>query len=199
MSIPLTSRWATATVAAVVLLTVVAACSGQSTPTGSAGAGAGTASTSTPSAVAYSACMRSHGVPNFPDPGTNGGIPKGDAQSFGVSSSQLGSAQTACRQMLPSTGGSFLQASQQCLDADSCSPAVVQQILTVQRAYSRCVRPRGFPNWPDPTIDAQGRPYFDVSGAGISSATTHSPQFLSVDRICEHLVGIHGNVPVDMG
>ena len=33
-----------------------------------------------PSAVAYSACIRSHGVPNFPDPDSSGQVPKADPQ-----------------------------------------------------------------------------------------------------------------------
>jgi hypothetical protein len=138
-------------------------------------------------------------VPTFPDPGTNGELPKGDAQSLGVSSSQLRSAQTACQHLLPSTGGSFVQASQQCLQAGDCPPALVQQILTVQRAYSRCVRAHGYSSWPDPSLDAQGRPFFNVSGAGISRSATRTPHFTDVDRTCEHLVGVHGDVPVDLG
>jgi hypothetical protein len=57
--------------------------------------------------VAYSACMRSHGVPNFPDPDSNGQILKGDAQRFGVSTSQLQAAQQACQPLYPNNGGSL--------------------------------------------------------------------------------------------
>jgi hypothetical protein len=44
--------------------------------------------------------MRSHGVPNFPDPPNGGAVPKGSAQQFGVSSSQLQARQTACQQLV---------------------------------------------------------------------------------------------------
>jgi len=55
------------------------------------------------------------------------------------------------------------------------------------------------PNWPDPTTDSQGRPYFDVSRAGISHAYTHSPLFESKDHICERQIGGSAGVPVPMG
>jgi hypothetical protein len=138
-------------------------------------------------------------VPSYPDPDSDGQLPKGDAQHFGVSSSTLTGARAACRRLLPATGQSFQQATGQCLEANDCSPALTQQILTVQRRYSRCIRSHGYRNWPDPTLDAQGRPYFDVSGAGISSAETHSSAFLRADGVCERRVGVEGDVPVDMG
>jgi len=54
-----TVRTAAAIIAAAILALLAAACSGNPSSAGSGGS---------PSAVAYSACMRSHGVPNFPDP-----------------------------------------------------------------------------------------------------------------------------------
>jgi hypothetical protein len=101
--------------------------------------------------------------------------------------------------VLPSTGGPFEQQTQQCIAADDCPQALVQQILTVQRRYSRCMRSRGFPNWPDPTVDSQGRPFFDVSKAGMSEAETRSAKWTSSDRVCERLAGVDGDVPVDLG
>src|SRR5215469_6692611 len=91
-------------IVAAVLVLSPAACRGRATsspvaagsprPAGSSGAqSSGAQSSGAPSSVAYSACMRSHGVPSFPDPGSEGGIPKGDAQHFGVGTSQLQAAQ----------------------------------------------------------------------------------------------------------
>ena len=192
-------RTAPALIAAVVLAVSAAACNGSSSSGGSGGPPGAEGSSSSASAVAYSACMRSHGVPNFPDPDSSGQLPKGDAHRFGVSSSQLQTAQRTCQHLLPNTAGSFRQQTQQCLLAGDCPQALVQQILTVQRRYARCMRSHGFPNWPDPTIDPQGRPYFNVSRAGISEADTRSAQWTSSDRECERLVGIGGDVPVDLG
>jgi hypothetical protein len=190
---------AAALIAAAVLAVPSAACSGSASSGGSGGSPSSGGSTSSSSAVAYSACMRSNGALSFPDPDSSGQLPKVGAQQLGVSPSQLQAAQRACRHLLPNTGGSFRQQTQQCLLADDCSPALVRQILTVQRSYARCMRSHGFPTWPDPTIDSEGRPYFDVSGAGISRAETHSSQLTSSDRACERLVGIGGDVPVDLG
>jgi hypothetical protein len=180
------------------LLTLVAsACSGNPAGAGSSPIAQGSASS--PATVAYSACMRSQGVPNYPDPDSNENLPKADAHQLGVSSAQLQAAQRACQHLLPRTGGSFRQQTQQCLESGDCPQAVVQQILTVQRKYSRCMRSHGFPNWPDPTIDSQGRPFFDVGKAGISRDDTRSAKWASSDRACERLVGVDGDVPVDLG
>jgi hypothetical protein len=65
--------------------------------------------------------------------------------------------------------------------------------------YSACIRARGVPNFPDPTIDSEGRPYFDVSNAGITHQYTHSSLFESKDRECERLVGGSAGVPVPLG
>jgi hypothetical protein len=71
---PRPARTAAAIIATATLAVLVAACgSGSSRPSaGSGGSPAVGRSAGSPSAIAYSACMRSHGVPNFPDP-TNGG------------------------------------------------------------------------------------------------------------------------------
>ena len=190
---------ATVVVAAAALAVLAAACAGGSSSGGSGGSPSPAGSTSSPSAVAYSACMRSRGVPNFPDPDSSGQLPKADPQQLGVSQSQLQTAQRACQHLLPNTAGSFRQQTQQCFLAGECPPSLVRQILTVQRRYAQCMRSHGFPNWPDPTIDSQGRPYFDVSKAGISEAATRSAQWTASDRECERLVGIGGDVPVDLG
>jgi hypothetical protein len=65
--------------------------------------------------------------------------------------------------MLP-TGGSTRQQLQRCLLAiGSCPQALVQQALNLEREFARCMRSHGMPNWPDPTIDSEGRPVFAIS------------------------------------
>ena len=171
------------------LALLVPACGGGSpSSTGSARPPAAAGSVSTPSAVAYSHCMRSHGVPNFPDPGSGGVVPKGSAQQFGVSTSQLQTAQTACQDQLPTTG-SLQQQAQQCVLAGDCPPAVVQQMLTSGRRFAACMRSHGVLNWPDPTIDTgahQGVPFFNLSAEGIND---HSPQVSPKMAECSRLTG----------
>jgi hypothetical protein len=167
------------------LALLVAACGGGTSSIGSDGSPSAGASTTTPSAVGYSACMRSHGVPSFPDPDSSGHLPKGDAAQFGVSNTQLEAARGACQRMLPDTNGSFEQQTQDCIATGTCPQALVAQILTLQRGYARCMRSHGVPNFPDPTIDSEGRPVFEVSKAGLSAQYTHSSTFAAKDCDCE--------------
>jgi hypothetical protein len=192
-------RTATAIIATAALALLTAACSGSPSSAGSGSSPhAGGSSSSSPSAVAYSACMRTHGVPNFPDPDSSGALPKGDAQHFGVSSSQLQTAQSACQSLLPNTG-SFDQQFGQCVSSGDCPQALVQQAMTLMRNFAQCMRSNGVPNWPDPTIGPGGAPFFNASGAGLSNQYTHSAGFRSKVNECQSRVGGSTGVPVPMG
>jgi hypothetical protein len=164
-SIPAPPR-PTAVTATVVLALLAAACSGSPSSTSSS-TGTGGSSNAGGSAnsqlVAYSQCMRSHAVPNFPDP-AGGAPPKVTAQGLGVSSSQLQVAQGACQHLLPATGGSLSASSiRQCYLAGVCPQALVQQAVSAGRDLARCMRSHGVPYWPDPSIDSQGRPLFNIT------------------------------------
>jgi len=174
------------TAAGLVLLT---ACGGPPPP---AGAGA----SPTPAAVGYSQCMRSHGLPGFPDPASNGALPKTSAEQLGVSNSRFQAAQRACQPLLPNAA-SLQQQAQQCLSADTCPPAVVQQMLTADRAFARCVRSHGVPNWPDPTLDSEGRPVFNLAPAGITHDQARSQPIAGELTACQRLdpaqIGLESN------
>jgi hypothetical protein len=159
-------------------LALLAACSGPPAPAGPPRAPGG--------AVAYSRCVRTHGVPGFPDPASDGGIPKAVAQQLGVSQSRLQAAQNACRPLLPDAT-SFEQQTRQCLTAGACPPALVQQMLTADRTFARCMRSHGVPGWPDPTTDSAGRPVFNLVPAGITHRQTHSPPISGHLGECQHL------------
>ncbi len=130
--------------------------------------------------------MRNYGVPNYPDPDSSGQLPKTSAQQLGVSNSRFASAQQACQRLLPNAGSS-LQQQLECIRAGDCPPALVQQILSAQRNYARCMRSHGVPNFPDPTLDSQGQPVFDTTRAGISHELIHSPQYRSAELECNRL------------
>jgi hypothetical protein len=187
-------RTAVVIIAAASLALLAAACGGSSSSAGSGDASDAGGSVNS-MALAYSRCVRSHGVPNFPDPPSSGAVPKGDAQHFGVSAARLQAAQAACQHLYPTTSGSI----QECETTGVCPQIVVQHALTVMRRYARCMRSHGVPNWPDPTIDSEGRPFFNVSNAGITYQDTHSALFGSKDRECERLVGGSAGVPVPLG
>jgi len=186
-------RWAAALAATALICLLATACGDGSPPATTTGVSTSTTggSTSSPSAVAYSRCMRAHGLPNFPDPDTKGNYPAVDPQHLGVSSSQYQAAEQACQPLLP-TGGSLQQQTNQCLWFGECPPTLLQQLMNIEREYARCMRSHGVPNWPDPTIN-KGRPAFDLSSAGIDPQSTSSSQFQSEDRECRRLMG--GSVP----
>jgi len=155
---------------------------------GGAGSSATRESSSSPSAVAYSACMRSHGVPNYPDPDRSGSLPKPDAHQFGVSNSQLQAAQQACQHLLPNMGGALSAESvQECMQADHCPQNLVQQVLNEERRFAGCMRSHGVPNWPDPTIDSQGRPVFAIS-ISKDGFNPYSAQVWARGNDCSHLM-----------
>ena len=171
----------------------MAACSSGGSPSSTSGSPHARGSSSSSSAVAYSACMRSNGVPNFPDPDSKGNPPQADPQHLGVSSSQLQAAEQACQHLLP-TSGSLQQQTQQCLLFGDCPQTLLQQLLIVERRYAQCMRSHGVPDWPDPTVGAKGRPVFDLSSAGIDPESADSSQFRSMEGECRSFVG--GSVPI---
>jgi hypothetical protein len=167
------------------LAVLATACSGQPSATGSGGSSSarGPASSSATGGsvnsqlVAFSHCVRSRGVPNFPDPqpgADNAKFP--GAQQLGVSSSQLSRAENACQHLLPAG-----------ID-DQFPPAEVPLLLTGMRRFSQCMRSHGVPNWPDPTTDSEGRPFFDISAHGFSRQQAHSPQLGAKEAECQHLL-----------
>jgi hypothetical protein len=185
---PPTARIAAAIIATASLALLAAACSGSPSSTAAGGSPNAGDSSSSPSAVAYSQCMRSHGMPNYPDP-SNGSLPKGDAQAFGVSSSVFRAAQSACHSLLPNAG-SFQEEASQCSLAGDCPPAVVTQMMAIDRKFAQCMRSHGVPNWPDPTIDnLSGSPVFRVSKAGITHEQTRSAPMSNTIAECQRLEG----------
>jgi hypothetical protein len=164
--------------------------------TGSGGPLNAGGSTVAPSAVSYSACVRSHGVPNYPDPSSSGQLPKTDAGQLGVSIADYGAAQRACRHLLP-TGGSLQQREDQCLENSACPPALVQQMMNADRKLAQCMRSHGVPTFPDPTNGGSGGPWFNISSVGISDAASHTRRFIARLNQCGRLVG--ENAPESFG
>jgi hypothetical protein len=89
----------------------------------------------------FSGCMRSHGVPNFPDPGSNG-IQFTPGSGINPASPAFKSAQARCKKLLP--GGGPKAAS-----APPPSASAVRAALT----WARCIRKHGVPNFPDPSTN----------------------------------------------
>jgi hypothetical protein len=143
-----------------------------------------TQSTNLRKALAYSRCMRSHGVPGFPDPTSAGTIPKVSQQD--LASPQFQAAERACQHLLPAGTD------------DQFPPGEVQQLLLGMLRFSRCMRSHGVPNWPDPTTDSEGRPEFPLESVpGTSRSYWHSSRIDHAGEECQHLLpSALGGIPV---
>jgi hypothetical protein len=166
---PPAARTAAAIIATAALALLAAACSSSPSstgPGGSSNAGRTVSSQAASSkAVAFSHCMRSHGVPDFPDPTIRGGVPKVTPQQVGVGNPQFQAAQRACAQLLQPT------------------QAQAPQIMTGMLNFARCMRSHGVPNWPDPSTDSNGQPVFNISGIN-----PDSPRVSNTADGCTHLL-----------
>jgi hypothetical protein len=176
-----------AAIMATAAVTLLAACTGGGSPSRSGSPPSARAASTSASTVAYSACMRSRGVPNFPDPDSSGHLPKTDAQHVGVSSSQLQAARQACQHLLPDTGGTNADSVDQCMTDGNCPQALVQNVLNEERTFAECMRNHGVRNWPDPSIDSQGRPVFAISISKLGFNPYSSPIWTQGNQ-CSHLM-----------
>jgi hypothetical protein len=89
--------------------------------------------------VAFSRCMRAHGVPSFPDPQHFvGGNVKLTVHAYGPTNPQVQSAMNACNQLLP--------------DTTSSGPPLTAADRTDYLEAAACMRRHGIPNFPDPTF-----------------------------------------------
>lgn len=123
--------------------------------------------------VAFSQCMRSHGVPNFPDPQHFAG---GNVKLTIHNLSPSQSAMTACGHLLPTNGGSQETARQR------------QTQLADELSFARCMRSHGVTNFPDPT--AQGE--LTVAMVEAQGIDVRSTAVLRVVREC--LPASHGGL-----
>jgi hypothetical protein len=149
------------------------------TSTSSAGASESHEASPASQAVAYTACMHQHGVPDFPEPQVSehgGSVSIKMAVPAAVGGNpKFKSASEACRKLLPG-GGPGHQA--------ALTPAQQQQYLKA----AACIRSHGIPSFPDPTF----------SGGGVHIEHQHlnesSPVFKTAVHDCESLIpgGVRG-------
>jgi hypothetical protein len=113
--------------AALVAATTIAACGSSSKPPAIAGNGHN-------AGLEFARCIRSHGVPSFPDPETNDApqIPIGLAKN---PSPAFTAALDACKHLMP----------------DAHPPAVSARQKAAAVKLAQCMRAHGVPNYPDPT------------------------------------------------
>jgi hypothetical protein len=166
------ARSAAGVTAAVGLSLAAAACGGSpgrhvaqlgttSTQGGSPGGGSTHAQ-----ALAFVRCVRSHGVPLWPDPESRGVFDKSKLtpNQLGVGSWQIAAAQRACKSLLP-----------------TYSATLQPHALTQALQFSRCMRAHGATSFPDP----------ESNGAiVIPHAMESSPAYLAALHFCVHKYGV---------
>ena len=127
--------------------------------------------------AAFSACMRKNGVPNFPDPDSNGNIritggKDKSGRKFGLdpNSAQFKRAQQACQKLQPNGG----------------KPSPQEQAREQQQAlkFSQCMRSHGVPKFPDPSFAANGGTMLRIG----KDVNPNSPQFKAAQKACQKLV-----------
>ncbi len=153
---------------------LVAGCGGGSpSPTGGAGTSA-SAATAVESGVAFSRCIRSHGVPNFPDPKVSGHTVRMGSAST-LQSPAFQSAAHSCQRLLPKGPPG----------PESPSPQSQARMLDV----SECMREHGITGFPDPTSSPPSNPAGIIGEGGYflaipQSIDTNSPAFERAAAAC---------------
>jgi hypothetical protein len=167
-------------VVAVAAFTLLAAgCGGGGSAAGVANvASSSTAATTTTQSGldAFASCMRSHGVPTFPDPDSSGEIPKIHVVAAAQANPhKFNAAQTACIHLAPSGSLGRQQTAQQ-----------KRTQLADELSFARCMRSHGLARFPDPT--AQGQ--LSVEMVRAQGIDVHAPAVLHVVQAC--LPASHG-------
>lgn len=170
-----------------------AAC-GDSDAPGIASIGSTSTTTTTPAAqngtpasvyaaeLAYTKCMRSHGVPNFPDPGASGGFVIAAGSGVDPRSQTFKAAQTACAKDLPGGGPG----------GPGSGPPPTAEAMAQMLRIAQCMRRHGISKFPDPrsslpTSRAGIALISDIDGVILvfpSSIDTSSPAFVHAADAC---------------
>src|SRR6476660_4214658 len=143
---------------------LAAGCGGGGSPRVANVATSTTAATTTPTQnglLAFSQCMRSNGMPNFPDPQR---FVRGNVKLTIHQLAPSQAAMSACNHLLPTNGGS-----------GSGETAQQQRIKRADGlSFARCMRSHGVSRFPDPT--AQGD--LSVEMVRAQGIDVHSPAVL---------------------
>lgn len=148
----------------VVILGTVALTACNSDP--AASSGSNPPSSAYTKALAFAKCMRSHGLPNYPDPNSKGQFVQTGGNGPNVSGSILSAAQSACQSLMPSSM--------------QISSGQRQQMSADALKFAECMRSHGVPSEPDP-------------GAGgevllPKGTNPNAPTFQNAERACQSLM-----------
>jgi hypothetical protein len=140
---------------------LLAACSGSAAPVSAN-------QTAYQKAVAFSACMRAHGEPGFPDPQPNGNLLI-NAQQDHLNGALMNSAQKACQHLMPKI--------------KPMTGAQQQKLTARTLKFVACMRAHGLPTFPDPTVNSQGIELQIPNGVA-----PNSPVLRNAQQACRHLM-----------
>jgi hypothetical protein len=123
----------------------------------------------------YAQCMRTHGIPDFPDPtpGPGGGgfqLRGGPGSDLDQGSPTFQAADKACTSLLPNGGV-----------APQLTAAQQQQFLN----WAACIRAHGLPDFADPDFSGGGVAIHLSGGAGLPGGRGPSAQFQAAQRACK--------------
>jgi hypothetical protein len=119
----------------------------------------------------FAECMRSHGVPNFPDPSPGGGSLNAiSAAGINTQSPTYQAALQACKKYTP---------------AANVTPAQSAAENAKGLEFSQCMRSHGVPNFPDPITGPTGGQAINMSGTGIDQ---NSPTYQAANSACQKIV-----------
>jgi len=118
--------------------------------------------------LAYSQCMREHGLADFPDPNEDGGLmldfePGSDLDP---NNPTYQAADAACKPLLPNAGK---------------PPAGMKEAAL---KYSACMREHGIADFPDPAADGS----LQLQSSPGSDLDPDNPTFQSANEACKHLL-----------
>lgn len=176
-------RWATLLLVAVVAaLPILTACSGTASnpqvakidATSTANQPQSGSPSATQSALAYSQCMRAHGIADFPDPNANGQIElhsSPDTPDLAPDSAQFQAADKACHSLMPGS-----------------SPEQQQEDYRARLKFAQCMRDHGIKGMPDPQPPSSGSTTQQSGPGGTPQAPAidpDTPQFQRAQQVCK--------------
>jgi hypothetical protein len=148
------------------LALLAAACSSPANPATGALTGGGSGKDR---ALAYSRCMRAHGISKFPDPNAQGNLSVNAGPGTGIdpNSPQFKAADNACKSLM---------------SPPPMSPAQQAAARAGNLKYARCMRAHGIADFPDP--NSQGAIQIQVQPG--SDLNPNNPQFQAANNACQH-------------
>lgn len=129
--------------------------------------------------LGFARCLRTHGVPDYPDPNAAGQEPSTPNPKQLISTPQGQAAVGACGYWSDRIHGDVA--------------AQNQATLAEYVRFAQCMRSHGLPDFPDP-VNSEGRVEFVLS-ASQDGFDPHSPQVLAQARACQSVLPPGSGLP----